>query len=195
MVCMMVVAWRRAAARFCSDVGCGHMQQLWSVQFAGVVFGALRGAELRPQPRQRPRGHLPAQQRGALAQARRSAPRQGTSCCLPASSPSYWQPRISFGSTRCWPCGLFFYKHLLVKGMKLLHHIPDTNLSAAETEAAPQAGSKYTGTAVRQEARWYRPSSVLRSELRTRPRTCIVPATHAACGAPPSGCCLAPGSE
>jgi len=144
---------------------------------------------------ERPRGHWPAQQRGALAQARRSAPRQGTSCCLPASSPSYWQPRIPFGSTRCWPCGLFFYKHLLVKGMKLLHHIPDTNLSAAETEAAPQAGSKCTGTAVRQEARWYGPSSVLRSELRTRLRTCIVPATHAACGAPPSGCCLAPGSE
>jgi len=55
---MVVVAWRRAAARSCSDVGCGHAQQLWRVQFAGAVLGALRGAELRHQPRQRPRGAL-----------------------------------------------------------------------------------------------------------------------------------------
>ena len=31
-----------------SGVGCGHAQQLWSVQFAGAVFEALRGSELTP---------------------------------------------------------------------------------------------------------------------------------------------------
>ena len=56
MACMVVVAWWRAAARSCTNVGCGHAQQLLRVQLAVVVFGGLRGAELRPQQRQRPRG-------------------------------------------------------------------------------------------------------------------------------------------
>ena len=64
------------------DVGCGHAQQL-GVCSSKVPYsvtrsaGALRGSELRPQPRQRPLGHWPAQQRAALAQARHLAPRQG----------------------------------------------------------------------------------------------------------------------
>ena len=56
--CMVVVAWLRAAARSRLTCGCGDEQQLWRVQFAGAVLGALRGAKLRPQPRQRPRGAL-----------------------------------------------------------------------------------------------------------------------------------------
>ena len=115
---MVVVAWLRAAERLRLTCGYGHAQQLRRVQIAGAVLGALRGAKLRPQPRQRPRGHWPAQQRGSLAQA-----------------------RIFLVPPDADLAACFFDRSLLAKGMQLLHRIRGTDLSVADTEAVPQAGS------------------------------------------------------